>query len=265
MRRILLGALALLLVAGCIWKTDRSYLGDGDSAPLQVVSTDPATGAEGVSRTPTLKVRFDQRVHPDSVGADTVRLVAGAGTGAGSVASARHVDLLDCAVSLVPDAALESALTYRFDVDGLRAMAGGLQAEPVSVTFVTGTESTAATPVAAPDLETIQDAIFRSRCASCHSGVRPPAGLDLSSLEATRSTLLDAVSPYRPGVPLVVAGRHASSYLMWKLLGVTGIWGDPMPPGDTGWPADRSCGTTDTDLRRVAAWIDGLASGDATP
>lgn len=258
--------LGVLLVAGCLWETDRSYLGDGDTVPLAVVGTDPTSGAEGVSRTPTLVVRLDQRVQPDTVGADTLRLTRGAGSGTSSVAGLRRVDLLDCTVYFTPTDPLDPDLTHRLEVEGLRAMGGGTLAEPVSVPFVTGDESRSATPVAAPDLDAVWTQVLQPRCSSCHSGTHPPAGLDLSTVETARATLLGTVSPFRPGVPRVAAGRHGSSYLMWKLLGLPGIWGDPMPPPtDSTWPEDRACGTTDPELRSVAAWIDGLASSDATP
>jgi len=50
----------------------------------------------------------------------------------------------------------------------------------------------------------------------------------------------------------VFVGDHARSYLMFKLLGVGGYVGFPMPPDR---PALRRA-----DLRRVVTWIDGGAT-----
>jgi hypothetical protein len=196
---------------------------------------------------------FDAPVHPDAVSRYTAYLTAGAD----EVSAARQVHLLDCAVALRPHLPLAPLLTHRAEVAGVYGFSAGPLAAPRAVVFTTGDASAVVVPPPPPTLAAIVAEVFVPRCASCHRGALPPAGLDLTTPERAAAGLIGHQSPLRPGSVRVVPGRHASSYLLWKLLALPSVFGDPMPPaGD--WPADRGCGTADADLRRIADWIDRL-------
>ncbi len=246
---LLLGPLG----AGCIWPTDEPYLANQEPPPLELVSTAPNSGADGVPVDSELVFTFDAPVHPDAASRDTIWLTASNV----DVPSSRRVHLLDCSMALRPHEPLRPLLTYRAELEGVYGFEAGPLDSTRTVVFTTS-DATAAPPATTPPtLDEVFTTVIVSRCAGCHSGTLPPAGLDLSTPAAASAGLISRESPLRPGSTLVVPGRHASSYLMWKLLDLPSVFGDPMPPsGD--WPADRGCGTTDAELRLVAAWIDGL-------
>ncbi len=250
---------ALLVVwgglgSGCIWPTSEPYLAAQDPPPLELVSSAPESGDEGVEPNGALVFTFDEPVHPDAVSRETVWLTAGNQ----DVASARRVNLLDCSVTLRPHLPLSPLLSHRAQVEGVFGFTAGPLAAPYAVVFTTGDGTvTEPSPSPSPSLSEVFSAVFAPRCAGCHSGAHPPAGLDLSTVEGAAAGLISRESPLRPGSTLVVPGRHASSYLLWKLLDLPSRFGDRMPPaGD--WPTDRGCANTDADLRLVADWIDGL-------
>jgi hypothetical protein len=247
-------ALAVLLLGACHFNTDEPYLAGEELPRLYVHSTDPASGVTDVVRDGALVVFFNDRVDPVTVDATTVVLSAGAD----GVASTSRVDLLNCSVVVRPDATLEPLTEYRLTLESLRGMSTGELSAPASLPFTTGQVTGDATAGAPPTLTELTSEVFATRCVSCHGPHRPSAELDLSTPEAAEQGLIGMPSKYRPSRTLVVPGDHARSYLMRKLLWLPGIFGDPMPPtGD--WPLDRNCRTPDRDLRRVAAWIDGLS------
>ena len=242
-----------LALCACVFGTDEPYLGEEDAPPIQVLSHSPTHGEEGVPLNAGLTFTFDDTVFPDGVSGDTIRLSAGGST----VGASRWVNLLDCSVTLRPHAPLEQLLMHRVEVEGLRGFHTSPLAAPVSVGLTTGDATVEVPSDPAPTLDELVTGIFTERCASCHSAHLPPGGVDLSSVEGAAVSLVGRPSELWPGATHVVPGSHANSYLMWKLLGLPGVFGDPMPPeGD--WPSDRSCGTPDADLRRIAAWIDSL-------
>lgn len=91
--------------------------------------------------------------------------------------------------------------------------------------------------------------IFLSRCASCHTGASPPAGLNLNASPYTST--VDVASTQLPSMDLVEPGLSASSYLYHKVanthLGVGGS-GARMPK--TGGALSAG------DLLILKTWID---------
>jgi hypothetical protein len=85
------------------------------------------------------------------------------------------------------------------------------------------------------------DAVYTaalSGCGGCHGGGSPAAGLELSP-EGAYDALMAS-----PG--MVVPGDPDGSYLVQKMRGDAGIYGDPMPP---------TAGATDTQVGVVVDWI----------
>ena len=253
LRLLTLLVAGLVAGSGCIYGTSEPWLGDAPQPALESTATTPEGGASGVPRNGAVVFQFDDRVHPDSVGVDTLALTSGQN----SVDAARQVDLLACTVSLAPQSLLTADLSYQAEASGLYGFGRGPLAEPVLVGFTTGSTTVDATPPAVVTTEEIVREVLVPRCASCHDDHYPPGGLSLTSEDAVNATLLDQDSAQRPGSPRVSRGSHARSYLMWKVLGLPGIAGEPMPAGGD-WAGGRQCGTPDPDLARLARWIDGL-------
>jgi hypothetical protein len=98
---------------------------------------------------------------------------------------------------------------------------------------------TGPTPDLKPTFASIQQNIFeagdgsgRVACTSCHrtAAVNFVGGLDLTT-SAAYAALVNAPSRNRPGAVRVIPGDPDGSYLIHKLEGRPGIFGDRMPRG----------------------------------
>lgn len=84
-----------------------------------------------------------------------------------------------------------------------------------------------------PTLDDIQANVFSTACAGCHSGPTSsslPSGMDLSSADASFTSLVGVSSIQQPALSRVAAGDPDNSYLVQKLEG-TAASGVRMPAG----------------------------------
>ncbi|MBI2689445.1 MAG: PSD1 domain-containing protein [Acidobacteria bacterium] len=94
------------------------------------------------------------------------------------------------------------------------------------------------TPSDAPQsASAVMPAILKDRCANCHSGAKPAAGLSLTNTA-------EALKGSATG-PVIVEGFSERSLLVRRIANHT------MPPKGAGAPL------ADTELRDIRAWIDG--------
>lgn len=104
-----------------------------------------------------------------------------------------------------------------------------------------------------PSLASIQNDIFAPICSGCHAGPpgpNLPSGMDLSSADASFSSLINIASFEVPIIRRVAVGDADNSYLIHKLEGTSAV-GTRMPQG--GPFLDQA--TIDV----VRSWIDGGA------
>jgi mono/diheme cytochrome c family protein len=216
---------------------------------LTVTGQKPAPGQHDVPRNTPIEITFSAPLAAETISELDLRLFSGVVETTGKVA----VDLIDQRLRLVPNTTLTPELRYRVYLRGsLRGLDGSRSgADPQIFDFIAGSSEAPPAPArpAVDDNEMLR--LFGARCGSCHGQGAAAAGVDLSSAEQMRATLLGRQSPIE-GVPLVRSGSHARSYLMRKLLDRGGFLGAPMPPTGPLLSADE--------LRRVADWIDGLGS-----
>ena len=99
--------------------------------------------------------------------------------------------------------------------------------------------------------------LFENKCAfsGCHAGPSSGNGLDLTENLAYASLVAQPSSDF-PNLSLVEPGQPTKSYLIMKMVGVSGIKGSSMPKGDQ--PLSKE------ELRAVANWIKSI-SPTATP
>jgi hypothetical protein len=84
-----------------------------------------------------------------------------------------------------------------------------------------------------PSLASIQNNIFTPICSGCHSGPpgpNLPSGMDLSSADASFSSLINIASFEVPTTLRVAAGDAGNSYLIHKMEGTSAV-GSRMPQG----------------------------------
>jgi hypothetical protein len=94
--------------------------------------------------------------------------------------------------------------------------------------------------------------IFENKCAfsGCHAGTGSGNGLELTE-ETAYASLVAQPSTGSPNLLLVKPGDPLNSYLMMKLVGVSGIKGARMPKGDAR--------LSKAELTAVAGWIKTIA------
>lgn len=112
---------------------------------------------------------------------------------------------------------------------------------------------------AADGMNTMPDNVaelFENKCAfsGCHAGATSGNGLDLTDNLAYSSLVAQPSSDF-PNIALVEPGQPTKSYLIMKLVGVSGIKGNIMPKGDKPLSKDE--------LRAVANWIKSIPANAA--
>ncbi len=244
------------LLLGCIGLAGCSYEGEPDfrgepPGELRVVRTYPEAGQVDVGLATWVDTIFNVPLAGESIAdAADFRLFSGLIESHGRVT----IDLLERRLRFVPREPLRPRVRYQMYLwGGVRGVNGARLPESRIFDFTAGSEPGPSLPPtpAPPDAEAIQQR-WSARCAHCHGPAAGPprAGLDLSTRAAATAALRGVPSDGLPALRRVLAGDHARSYLMRKLLG-QGVTGLMMPPD--GAPL------ADGELREVAAWIDGGA------
>lgn len=109
-------------------------------------------------------------------------------------------------------------------------------------------------------LGTIQNKIFDTSCASCHSGNSPPAGLRLGR-RLPESELRDTLSRQSSaGIPYVTPGSTENSFLFRKVEGTHGALTCPTRRG-CGMRMPPGAGLTPDKIDLLRRWINGGAPG----
>jgi len=97
-----------------------------------------------------------------------------------------------------------------------------------------------------PDLTSIQENVFTPICSSCHGGVSPAAGQDLSSIENSIENLIN-VDSSNPEFKRVLPGSPLASYLYLKITGDSKA-GARMPLGQPALPIET--------INAIKQWIE---------
>jgi len=97
-----------------------------------------------------------------------------------------------------------------------------------------------------PNLTSIQEHVFTPICSSCHGGVSPAAGQDLSSIENSIENLIN-VDSSNPEFKRVLPGSPLASYLYLKVTGDSKA-GARMPLGQPALPVET--------INAIKQWIE---------
>lgn len=221
-----------------------------------VTTVDPADGATLAMFPPVITIGFNRVVLPDSVGLDSIRLQASGGDASfneGNEISILPVALRSSGSSVTVDLAGLSSQndTYRlFIPSGDEAALTDAAGETLPASFV----STFAidSDHESPTFQQIQETLLTPNCAKsgCHSGARPPMGLDLSAGVAFEN-VVNVPSAEEPDSDLIEPGDPASSYLIAKLT--EPAW----PPHAQGEPR-----LSNATIQKLREWIAAGATND---
>lgn len=223
------------------------------TTPIRVSSLSPLPGSSYLALPSSLTAIFDRDV--DAASVTTASFVLERSGGDGTFTDGNEV-----AIAVNPTVPLANPSTASVDLGAIASVAdtyrvrlvgtGGapildLDANALDGEF-TGTfpsgdatqggdfEATFAVVELQPTLQSIQDNLFTATCSNsgCHSGPTGsvlPAGMDLTSANASYASLVGVASLQAPAVQRVAAGDPDNSYLIQKLEG-TGM-NERMPFG----------------------------------
>lgn len=166
------------------------------------------------------------------------------------------------------DTPLEPEVRYRLTIEDVRDLDGRALTHSFVARFETGSEL--GDPHREPEGQWAEVApLFRARCATagCHAGPAPILGMDLSSPEAVRATVIGVRSRQLPSAAVDASrgglgfgglsrvevvggvGLPEESYLVYKILGDPHVEGDPMPPPSAAAPLSAA------EIDAIARWI----------
>ena len=260
------------------WITDGAIDDRTPSAdPVRVTGLAPMPGADLVASPTEIVAMFDRELDVSTVNANTF-LLDGSG-GDGTFADGNEVAIAATSITTPAMAPMSATFdlgttvladdTYRVRLLGSGASvildidANALDGE-YSGAFPSGDGSaggdfeatfTVTSPApTGPTLDDIQAAVFSPTCSGCHSGPTSgtlPAGMNLSTADASFAALVGTASIQVPALDRVTAGDPDNSYLVQKLEGTAAVGGQ-MPPGGT--PLDQAL------IDDIRQWIaDGAA------
>ena len=124
---------------------------------------------------------------------------------------------------------------------------------PYKYPFAPGLGSKFGSADFSPTYGGISSEFFEQFCTSCHGGVSPAKGLDLSGEDAYE-LLVDVPSIQRPELDRVTPGDADNSYLIIKLEGGPNMAGSRMPRSRPARPQEE--------IDTIRMWIDEGALND---
>lgn len=247
----LLALAAATALAACS-PTDAGADG-GPVDPPRIVSVDPPDGSVDVETNPVIRFGTTEHLDDLTVSGSRFRLYSGPL----SMWLMAYYDPVRRVTTVWPSSHLRENADWVLEAEDGIADRDGEPLAPGRVTrFTTGEGEGDDAPFPElrwdPDVRPILDA----RCASCHGGASPAAGLSLDSYEGMEGTAVYVASTGRPSFERVVPARPGRSYLLYKILGDELISGMRMPcslDGDAPPPLGPD------ELQAVSDWIAGGA------
>jgi hypothetical protein len=261
------------------WITDGALATNAPpTGPIRVTSLAPLPGSSQPMPPPTIMAIFDRELDATSVDGTTFTVVRSGGDG--TFSDGNELAIVPVSVTVPATNRLTAVFdmstappvedTYRVTLVGtgpatIRDLdSNALDGEFGSV-FPSGDGAQGGNFVATfrvegiqPTLQSIQTNVFTPICSGCHTGVgtQLPGVLNLTSTNASHTSLVGVASIWRPAVQRVQAGNAANSFLIHKLEGVEpgggAVPGERMPLG--GQPLSAATITT------IRQWIDNGAA-----
>lgn len=214
--------LTLALIPGCQ---------TGDASPdvdagVRVETSTPPMDATGVPTDLVIRLKTNRHLDGHSVLRERFSLRSGP---VGSFLLG-HYEPVTRELRLWPSVPLRRYGTYLLEVDeGITGLDGGKLQPGLLLRFTTGDERTGEQPRPPRDFPSEIEPLLQRKCASCHGGPRPIAGLALDTPSTVGTTAIDAPATGWPGWRRIRPSRPDESYLLLKLLDVEDLAGLRMP------------------------------------
>jgi mono/diheme cytochrome c family protein len=191
-----------------------------------VLWVEPADGATDVAINPIVRVGVSDHLDDRTVSGGAFKLYSGPL----SYWMMAYYDPVARRVVAWPSSKLRENAEWVFEAQaGIEARDGG----PLAAGRLTGFRTGAATgddqPFAAAEYLGDIAPIFGSRCASCHGGAAPIAGLALDTAAGVVDTALGIPSDGDAEMDRVTPARPGQSFLIYKIIDDAPVSGDRMP------------------------------------
>jgi hypothetical protein len=223
------GLLAALLAAAAAPASCAAPVAEPDAAVPEgpeITSVEPVDGAAEVATNPVLRVGFGDHLDDWTVDSGSFALTSGSI----SYWLMAYYDPVARRAVVWPSATLREGAAWELAARGGMT---GLDGGPVAAGRLTGFTTGHAKGEDAPFVELEYDAdvrpIFAARCAACHGGSAPIAGLALDSAAGVVGTAIAAPSAGVADMDRVVPGRPGRSYLIYKIIDEPQRSGSRMP------------------------------------
>lgn len=214
------------------------------------VSVDPVGGEMGVFIDKVLRTEFSDHIDGHGIASSAFRL----GSGPVSMWVMSYYDPVRRKLVVWPSSFMRKNADWVFELkEGLTDLEGNPVEPGIVTSFRTGEEAGDDMPF--PWLYYDHDVapIFAARCASCHGGASPMAGLSLENVDGTWQTAVGAPADGWTGWDRIVSSRPGESYLVYKIIGDHRIVGKQMPrilfDGEQAQPL------SDEEMEVVSDWI----------
>jgi len=214
---------------------------------------EPEDGAMGVAIDPIVRVGVTDHLDDFTVDSGRFRLYSGS-IGLWLMA---YYDPVGRRAVVWPSAKLRDGAYWVFEVqEGITGRDGGPLAAGRVTGFTTGSETGGDLPFPTLDFASDVAPILSARCASCHGGDGPVAGLALDGADGIVETALGAPSD-ESDLKRIVPGRPGRSFLVYKIIDDEAVSGERMPRSfDEGAPAEP---LSPAEQQTISDWIAGGA------
>ncbi len=226
---------------------------DPDAAPPPgpyPVSADPVEGEAGVFIDKVLRTEFSDHIDGHGIKRSVFRL----GSGPVSMWVMSYYDPVRGKLVVWPSSLLRKNAVWVFELkEGLTGLEGDPVEPGIITSFRTGEETGDNMPFPWTYYDNDAAPIFNSRCASCHGGASPMAGLSLENADGLWQTAMNVPADGWPEWDRIVPSRPGESYLVYKIIGDRRIVGKQMPrilmEGDQAQPLSQE------EMETVSDWI----------
>jgi len=221
-----------------------------------ITSVEPADGATDVATNPIIRIGVSDHLDDWTVDASSFRLYSGAV----SYWLMAYYDPVARRAVVWPSATLREGAYWVVEArEGVTGREGGPLAAGHVTGFTTGADEGDDAPFAIPDFEAEVRPIFGARCASCHGGSGPVAGLALDTADGVVETALGAPSAGDDAMDRIVPGRPGRSFLVYKIIDDDTVSGVRMPRAFA--EGESAAPLSGTEQQTISDWI---AAGAAT-
>jgi hypothetical protein len=191
-----------------------------------ITSVEPADGASDVATNPILRVGVSDHLDDWTVDSGAFKL----SSGPLSYWLLAYYDPVGRRVVVWPSATLREGAYWILEArEGVTGLDGGPLATGPVTGFWTGAGKGDDAPFPDLDYETDVRPIFSARCASCHGGTGPVAGLALDTADGIVGTAVGVPSTGGDAMDRIVPGRPGRSSLVYEIIDGDTAAGPRMP------------------------------------